>query len=308
MRTCFHALIAFIALGLWAGPARALEFGSWSPPPEGTEALLLLTGADANFVKPKGCFKGTGGSLYRPSFGAWLKLDESNPPFAWVSTGNVFSRFEEEGMAPDATVIDNLQDTGYSAIGVGFDDLERLGLPWTRHAEQLGTLPWLATNLRVLETGRSALPASRRFKLGDREIAILAVTDQAPARLLGDLDTGTIVTTDPVDALHAEMASWKTRPDYVIVLAPVLQGSVRRLARELEGVDLIVASSALRAHPEADTTERNTVLWIGGWGRFLGRVAFGEGRTPLALDVVEVGTDFPIDPLTGMPQDSGPTS
>lgn len=308
MRASFHTLIALFALSLGGGPALAASFANWSPPPAGTDALLLLTGADGNFVRPKACFKGVGGSFYRPAFSKWLAKDPSHPPFAWVSTGNVFSRVEESGMAEDDEILTNLEATGFAAIGAGSEDLEVLGLPWNEQAERLDELPWLATNLRVLETGRPALPGSRLLKVGHQEVAILAVTEHIPGRILGDLSTGSIVTVDPLEAIEAEIASWEKRPDFVLVLAPLLQGSVRQLAAELEGVDLIVASAALRAHPDVRLEGKNRVLWVGGWGRYLGRVALDEEGEPLAFDVVEVGHEFPIDPTTGQPHEAGPSS
>ena len=302
MRPTFQVLLTCMVLLALPAPAAAGGFRDWTPPDEKAALVLLLTGGDAGFVRPKGCFKGTGGSLYRPGLNAWLRGSHAAPRL-WLSTGDVLTPLDEEGMAAPEQVLDNLSRSGYSGVGVGGGEFDVIGVPPAHGgAGSSRNIPWIGTNLVVFESGAGPLARSRIVKAGGLEIGVLAVSPHRPGMTLGDLERGTLVTVDPVAAVRREMKDWKSRPDYVVLLAPLPQAEARRVARELSGIDLVLASSALLARPEPEVVGETPVLWVGGWGRFLGRVQLDAESRVIAAEVIEVGSRFPIDPTTGEPR------
>lgn len=296
--------MSFALAGLLGPVALPAGADPWPEPPEGTRALLLLTGADVGYVWPKGCWGYHGGSLYRPTFDRWLADSRPGIRRLWVSTGNVNTvpRYDDGIVVEPERVFRMLADTGYAVVGVGSMDLERLGpaglLDWARR----GAFDLVATNLRVLETDRPLLAPSAVAEVSGRRIAFLAVLEHDPTWVGIAPDGTTVLTEDPVRAVRRELArlaSGERPPDDVVLLSTLLQGSLRTLLRAVSGIDLVAASSSTYYTREEILLEGHRVLWLGNWGRRLGVVPLTGDGPPGTARTVDVDDEFPVDPATG---------
>lgn len=297
MRRTAALLLAFA----WASLATATEPEfHWDPIPESAAGEILLTGADSGFVRPNGCMEFLGGSFVRPGFESWLRERAPGTARIWVGTGDILATVDTEvAVAEPEESFATLGAVPYSAVGVGLTDLERVGAEGLIDLAGRHGVPLVATNVVVHETGLPFVEPSRVIEVGGRRIAFLAVTRHEPEKIWTFGNAATVLTVDPLEAVRTEVARLEGRTDLVILLTTLLQGETRDLAKALEGVDLVVASSGLFRTPQEERHGSTRLYWAGAWGEVIGRLVVGADAELARVEAVPVRQSFPIDSLTG---------
>jgi 2',3'-cyclic-nucleotide 2'-phosphodiesterase (5'-nucleotidase family) len=262
--------------------------------------VVLATGGDTGFIKPKGCSGRMGGALYRPAFTEWLRAAEPGVHALWVSTGNLVDT-TITALASLPEMIAFYGTVPYAAVAVGRFDLEAVGAEGIAAAAKSAPFPLLAANLRVLETGRPLVEEAAVFDTPSGRIAFVGVLAHDRTAAWGGPRTGTVVTVDPREVVPALVARLKAEGSRVVLVSNVGYVELVELLRAAPGVDAAVASngSTISFRPEAGFDA--PTLWVGLLGQQLARLAFDRTGALLEASAQTVEGAFPIDPLTGNP-------
>ncbi len=291
---------ALLLVLAWVSLATATEPEfRWEPLPASAAGEILLTGADSGFVRPNGCMEFLGGSFVRPGFERWLRDRAPGTARIWVGTGDLFDLEGSEAATaePDESLA-TLGAVPYALVGVSLGDLERVGAETLVEMARRYQVPLVATNVIVHESGLSIAKSSRIVDIGGRRVGFLSVTRHVPERIW-TLQGASVVTVDPKEALRREIPRVREDADAVIVLSTMLQLETRDLLKNIEGVDLIVASSGLYRSPEGEPAGSARLYWAGGWGETIGRLVVRADGSLAPVQVFAVRESFPIDSLTG---------
>jgi hypothetical protein len=293
------ALATLLALAVpTAGAGEGV--GAWRPLPDGTATVLLATGGDTGFIKPKGCQGRMGGALYRPAFTEWLRGAEPGVQPLWVSTGNLADPSLDE-LVPLREMIAFYGTVPYAAAAVGRFDLEAVGAEGIAALAATAPFPLLAANLRVLETGRPLVGEAAAFDTPSGRIVVIGVVEHDRTAAWGGPRTGTVVTVDPREVVPPLVAHWKGQGARVVVLSNLGYVDLAELLRAAPGVDAAVASNGSVISTSPQDGFAAPTLWVGLLGQQLGRLAFDRSGALLEASAQTVEGAFPIDPLTGNP-------
>lgn len=301
-------LLAATALLAVAGPPlEAGGKGAWERLPEGTATVVLATGGDTGFIRPKGCQGRMGGALYRPAFTAWLRGAEPAVRPLWVSTGNLVDPTLDE-LVPLPDMVAFYGTVPYAAVAVGMFDLEAVGAEGIAALAKSAPFPLLAANLRVLETGRPLVEEAAVFDTPSGRIAFVGVVSHDLTKAWGGPRTGTVVTVDPRDVVPPLVARLRAEGARVVLVSNLGYTDLAELLRVTPGVDAAVASngSVISTVPEEGFAA--PTLWVGLLGQQLARLAFDRDGRLLEASAQTVEGAFPIDPLTGNPAVATPAA
>ncbi len=271
------------------------------PLPDGSRALLLVTGADAGYLRPRGCHAGAGGAQYRPAFARLLKETAPGIPQVWISTGGISEVEPGDGTVPPSSFYRLFRSVGYAAAGVGPLDLEATGPVRLVQLRAEFGLPLLASNLRVLETGRPALDESVIVETPAGRIAFVGIVPHRPDLVWGDAATGTILTVEAEGVLKTLVPRLRVEAavDAVVLVASLGNVELDALLRAVPGIDLVLAQHGSRMSDAPEDQAGVPTMWMGGDGLRLGALALGANGRVLAARSLPVDETFPIDPATG---------
>jgi len=157
---------------------------------------------------------------------------------------------------------------GINAVNVGPMDLAA-GLPFLR--DQLAKageteLPFVSANILDPATGKTAFPASREFKIGERNVCVYGLSET----ISGD---PSVSTSDPTAAAKTQNAELRPRCDLVVGLYAMSIHDAGELSRQAPGADVIIVS-----HPSSSPAPKPLVLGdtaltqAGSRGMYLGRL------------------------------------
>ncbi len=293
--------ITAIGLGLAVSQTSAQdERGSWPDLPEGTRAVVLVTGGDFGYYHPRGCNGRAGGSLYRINFDRWLAARAPSVQRIWVSTGD-----NAPSTSPStldlAEMYAFMGRVGYAVSGVGEGELRFLGAPQLVNLARGAPFPVLSANLQVHETGAMLLSPATVLQIAGTRVAFIGISPDYLQQVWGSSDHGTILVAPAVAAFREEVAKWRGRSDLVVLLSSLAAPALESLLANVPPPDFVLAGPAQQPQLAPVTVRNVPVLWIETEGRTLGRVAFGDGGRILDMRTVLVRDEFPIDPLTGEP-------
>lgn len=261
----------------------------WTAPVTGTKTLLLVTGADLGYAKPSGCRHGEGGAQLRREFAAWWnKQAGAALTTLWLSTGNIAAAEPDHDVASLDVMHAMLREIGYRAVGIGETDLRDPGP--AQLLAQATKLPakQLSCNLVRRSDGTPLLDATLVLDTPSGKIALVGVS---PHRGNSDWELpqiGRVGTTPPLVAVHDTLKRLDPTIPTVILLASVNNVEVAKILARVKGIDLVVASFGTYAQLQPETIHGVPVLWVGGMGDFIGRVALDERGAVLAIDSIPV--------------------
>lgn len=276
----------------------------WSPLPEGTTGVLFVTGGDRGYIKPMGCLGIVGGARYRPAFNDWLAAEEPELDWKWVSTGPLTMEPARDHAAADPEeMLEHLANVGYSLVSTTLVDAEVLGLDRISQWSERG-LPFASANLVVFETGETAMPAHGIVEVDGVRLGVVPVTGMDREWLATGPRGGSVVTEEPLQAIDRAFRELRGSVDQLVLVSSGMADlRLRQLLRGMElRPDLVLARMSAHTFVEPKQVEGVPVLWMGMWGRMLGRVSFDADGEILEIRNIKVDESFPIDTLTGEPR------
>lgn len=281
-----------------AAPTADVSATAWPPLPRETRAVLLLTGGDFGYAKPKGCNGRAGGAQYRPAFDRWLAERAPGVERIWLAAGDNGPFHNEQVALSFDGMLELFARVGYRAATLGDAELWSPGPAALARAAAGGARPaMIAANVVVHETGRTALPASIVLETRAGRWLVVGAAPHRPAQVFGAPDVGTIVTVPAAPAVRAELERRRGEYDHVVLLSSLDYRDLEELVASVPGIDVVAASGGTYSEPEPRVVGGARLFWLGAEGLRLGRVALDERGRVLEARVIPIRGDFPIDPL-----------
>lgn len=295
------AVTALLAVG-GDGLCRGEEEGQWAPLPSETKTVLLATGADRGFLRPRGCYGRFGGALYRAAFDGWLAEQASGIAREWISTGGVTGSIgEDRDNAPPDEMFRQLGRVGYRAVGLDEYDLRLYGIDLLSKAASSAGVPLLASNLRVFETGRPLMEERVILETPSGKVGIVSAMAYDAEASWGDPAAGTVLITRPAKTLRPIVENLRPEVRLLVLLSNLERTDLARLLEEVPGIDLVLVNRGTVEEVVPRFVKGVPALALGHAGRVLGRIALDRQGRILEFRGVWVRGAFPIDPLTGRP-------
>ena len=300
---------------------------AWPPLPSETRAVLLLTGGDFGYAKPKGCNGRAGGAQYRPAFDRWLAQRAPNVERIWLAAGDNGPFHNEQVAVSFDEMLALYARVGYRAATIGDAELRTPG-PATLAREAAATGAGAATNAQraattggaatnaqraattggarpalvaanvvVHETGRAALPASIVLETRAGRWLVVGAAPHRPSQVFGAPDVGTIVTVPAAPAVRAELERRRGEYDHVVLVSSLDYRDLEQLVATVPGIDVVASSAGTYFEPAPRAVGATQLFWLGAEGLRLGRVALDDKGRVLEARVIPIRGDFPIDPL-----------
>ena len=167
-----------------------------------------------------------------------------------LDLGNAFTRPENEteldylSREEQRLYLETMAAMRYDAAAVGTNEL-LFGSGWFRDATRGLPIPYLSSN--ISERGAALAPAFRVIRSGGLRIAFVSIFEppHGPGTLPQfETSTAALSIEDPVAALSREVPRARAKADLVVVIGRLEPGTIRRVARSVPDVDLILSSAS----------------------------------------------------------------
>ena len=199
-------------------------------------------------------------------------------------------------------VVEAMNLMGYDAMALGGGDM-RLGLDTLRQRMAEAEFPFLSAN--VLLSGTETLFTEPYIikEMGDHRVAIIGLTEPGAA----DAVQGAVTVLNPIETAHRYVAEVSAKASTIIVLSHLGVEADMKLAKEVEGIDLIVSGTGQVRLDQAVQSETTGTLIVqaevpspGHAGRRIGVARLqmdSQGEvTSHQWTVVSLTPDFADDP------------
>lgn len=211
-------------------------------------------------------------------------LREQYPHSLFLDAGDMFESDNPKArLSRGDAVVDFVNELGYDAMTLGdnafdfftLDDVER----WIMRMR----FPVLSANLVNKKTGNPVALPYWIFQCNGIRLAVIGIYDEEPLKSAGIM----IVKVKPV--LHHYLRKLRGKVDGVIVLSHAGIKKDKKLAEEMEGIDVIIGGSSNTVINEPLLINQTIVVQAGSLGRYVGclkvrvdlsknRVIWYEGR------------------------------
>jgi len=235
--------------------------------------MLFATGVSGELVDC-GCPGHPRGGLARRAEVARGLADANPGHFLNLDAGNSFFAMTPPAVPGDdkkqqaRVMAKSLSYMGVNAINVGPMDLAA-GLPFLRdELARAGAseLPFISANLTDPATGKPLFPAYREFKIGERNVCVLGLTQPV------GMD-GAVAVADPAASLKATVGELESKCDLIVGLFAMPIHAASELARQSPGVDIIIISDRSSAPAPRPLVLGDTAIFqAGARGMYLGRL------------------------------------
>lgn len=219
-------------------------------PPVGQAVRSLTvayTGNTDGYLENCGCKSNQAGGVARRAT-VLSRLRRSNPSLLVLDAGNVFVRpvkqssldfLSNEELRLYMHLVDQMH---YASIAVGTNELT-FGLDHFRDRSRGLSVPFLVANVR--SGGRPIAAPAAELSLGGLRIAVVGVFEPPRGRAATSLfeeNTMGLEIDDPMATLNRDIPVLQSRADLVIALGRLTPPTIRRIAREVPGLDMVVSS------------------------------------------------------------------
>jgi hypothetical protein len=277
-------------------PAKEALFAEWPKP----VVAFVLTGQQMGYIEPCGCTgleNQKGGLARRHTFIKQL-ADERGWTVVPLDVGSQVKRFGKQQEIKFAQAVQGLRSMDYRAITLGEGDLRLTpGELLAAMARDDGTASdFVSSNVAVL--ARELQPTVVVIEAGGKRIGVTAVLgEKFEERLRGD----ELVHQPPLDALKKAAEELQAKPcDFSVLLAHASIDEARKLAQQVPGFDLVVASGETNlASNELETIEgtKARLMQVGLKAMYVGVVGvFDDPKMPLRYESVPLDSRFADSP------------
>jgi 5'-nucleotidase/UDP-sugar diphosphatase len=135
-------------------------------------------------------------------------------------------------------VVEAMNLLGYDAMALGGGDM-RLGLDTLRQRMAEAEFSFLSANVVLSETETLFTEPYIIKEMGDHRVAIIGLTEPGAA----DAAQGTVTVLNPIETARRYVAEVSAQASIIIVLTHLGVEADMKLAKEVEGIDLIVSGT-----------------------------------------------------------------
>jgi hypothetical protein len=277
-------------------PAKDAPFADWPKP----ALALVVTGQMIGYIEPCGCsgLENQKGGLARRHTLIKQLADDRGWPVVAIDVGSQVKGFGKQQELKFADIVQGLRTMGYSAVTLGEGDLRLTpGELLAAMAGPDGTAAdFVSANVAVL--ARELQPRVIVVERGGKRLGVTAVLgEKSESKLRGE----ELVHEPPLAALKKaaeELAA--QRCDYRVLLAHTPLDEARKLAEQVPGFDLVVASGETSlASNELETIEgaKTRLMQVGLKAMYVGVVGlFDDAQTPVRYESVPLDKRFADSP------------
>jgi glutaredoxin len=256
------------------------------------DICLVFTGDTEGRLEPCGCYEGQAGGIAR--IATIVSEMRKKVPTCLLDVGNIAKGEDEIDIFRIKRYLKIMDMIGYDATGIGDGDL-RFGTQFLRKAMKMVGFPFISSNLFL---GTEPLARESVIKdVSDIRIGITGVSHVSPntiSKMPG------LRLLDPVEALKREVKKLKRMgASFTIVLSTLPMDENRKIAKEVEGIDLILGLGDQGARGKGSSIhggQGKVTIWNpGNDGKTVGIGLIENGRLGEYRKVV-LGDDIPEDP------------
>ncbi len=276
------------------GPAPL--FAGWPKP----KVALVLTGQQLGYIEPCGCtgLENQKGGLARRHTLIRQLAEERGWPVVPLDVGSQVKRFGKQQEVKFAHTVQGLRAMQYRAVTLGDGDLRLTpGEVLAAIAGADGTVSdFVSSNVAVL--ARELQPQALVIESGGKRLGVTAVLAEKYAeRLRGD----ELIRQPALESLKAASQELKDKKcDFYVLLAHAPLEEARKLAQEVPGFDLVVASGETSLPSrELETVEgtKTKIMQVGQKAMHAGVVGiFDDPMTPLRYESVPLDAKLADSP------------
>jgi 2',3'-cyclic-nucleotide 2'-phosphodiesterase (5'-nucleotidase family) len=184
----------------------------------------------------------------------------------------------------------------YDALAVGNHDFDWGQEVLAQRAKE-AAFPFLAANVLETKTGRSP-PYLKPFEVRDLGIArvgIIGLTNPGSATIVKATSIAGLLFQPAADSIRPLISELQKQADIVVVAAHIGTAEAVQLARDVPGIDVIVAAHDHLPIQTARLEGRTTIVDAGAYTQYVGRLEIIVDRaTHKMKDAVRGGAVMPI--------------
>ena len=210
---------------------------------------VIFTGDTNGFLEHCGCKVNQSGGVARRAT-VLERLRREHPGAPLVDLGNAFTRPENQNQLDylsreeQRLYLETMAAMRYDASAIGTNEL-LFGSGWFREATKGLGIPYLSAN--VAERGVPLAPPSRILHAGGLRVAIVSIFEPphgpgTPPQF--EANAAALSISDPVSSLARAVSEVRDRADLVIVIGRLEPGTIRRVARAVPGIDVILSNAS----------------------------------------------------------------
>jgi len=235
------------------------------PDPPGGPAVsrltLVFTGNTYGYLENCGCKSNQSGGVARRST-VLREIRKHVPEALLIDAGNAFPH-SDAGERPSFLTdeeqrlyLATMSQAGYRASAIGRTEL----LFGARHFRALSagaTFPFLAAN--VFEGGQALAPATTIVRAGSHRVGMIGIYEPPSgpdAESILERSSASLTFLDPIRTLKEKAPALRREADLIVVIGRLTPATVRRVATECRGIDVIVSTedeAPIRAGGDRDS-------------------------------------------------------
>ena len=174
----------------------------------------------------------------------------------------------------DAHMLQAMAALPYTAVNLGDQEFSN-GFNFIQSAFKTGKLPWVASNLLVLDSLAFTIPQQRIVEQSGLRLLVMGVLDEASFQFFKKMDvTCPLAVTDPekaVTEIYREISS-ASRIDDVILLSNLGYDRDRVLAEKLSFLDIIIGGHSQHQFEQPVVIGQTIITQCGKNGQYLGHL------------------------------------
>ena len=203
------------------------------------------------------------------------KSKEKNPATLWLDAGDTFHGMPMITISRGENLVPLLNEAGLDAMTAGNHDFNYGSAQLERLAKKLN-FPLLDANVARKSNGKLLFKPYKIFKLNGIKVGVFGLSTPETAFKTNPKNVTAVEFLNPVD-VSKEMIK-KLRPKCDVLIALMHMGvdassefTSERIARETDGIDLIVDGHSHTALPDGLLVKDTLIVQAGCYEHFLGR-------------------------------------
>lgn len=251
---------------------------------------VLHTGYVVGYLEPCGCKVNPAGGLARR---AWLydQIQSTFPGSAIVQldVGNLSDTPTPAGDLRTTALVEGMNRLGFSAANVGERDLA-LGYDDFERRAGAAKFPFVSSNIVNRDTRE---PVFKPFVILETDVpgtqqkvrvGVLGVARFNPVFLKEGPQGSQMVILPPLEAVRRYIDEVRKNSDVVILMAAIHKDDAHILAREVEGLDMILGTYGAIYSTQAEIENDTVISYAGNQGRRVGETRVFLGKDNAIVD------------------------
>ncbi|MFQ5719837.1 MAG: multiheme c-type cytochrome [Acidobacteriota bacterium] len=245
-----------------------------------------------------------GGLARRVGYVNAFKKVFSKSPVLYVDAGNFAAVGIPSAQIRNRGMVDGLNQIGYAAVMLGERELAA-GYEAFRALAATARFPFVSANF-VFEDGGEPIvdpyvvvPADHGD--GVIRVAFLGLNRYNTGFIKGTDDGRNVVVTSPFETARRLVPEVREKADVVVVLTSLSISQARQLAKEVEGIDLIIGASGGVLSLDNDTSAGVPIVYPGNQGKYLSEMRLfmgeeGHGVAEVSRRHHYLNREYPVEP------------